>query len=66
MIATVMSDDSGVHHCTPASPMPADAAGTWVHDAAVMLEQADGWPGGDIATYRCPACLLVFEQELPQ
>jgi len=28
--------------------------------------QIDGWPSGDIVTYRCPWCGQEFECELPQ
>lgn len=29
-------------------------------------EQINGWPGGDIVTYRCKICGVEWTEELPQ
>lgn len=39
----------------------------WEHPEAFEVgEQQDGYPGGDIVTYRCPICNIKFKTELPQ
>ena len=55
--------------CTPEQPysVEIDQKQGWIHPQAHEFgEQRDGWPGGDIVTYRCPVCNHVWEQELPQ
>ena len=36
------------------------------HDVEEIGEQEDGWPGGDIVTYRCKNCGTKWLAELPQ
>lgn len=53
--------------CSPARPRPAGAPGSWAHPLAREIgEQQDGYPGGDIVTYRCPTCGTTWREELPQ
>ena len=52
--------------CTAATPYKPGLAKGWVHPDAVPEDQRDGYPGGDIVTYRCPHCDLGFDKELPQ
>lgn len=35
-------------------------------DAHEVGEQEDGWPAGDIVTYKCPNCGHRWKMELPQ
>jgi hypothetical protein len=35
-------------------------------DAREVGEQENGYPGGDIVTYRCPHCGHEWRAELPQ
>ena len=35
-------------------------------DAKEVGEQEDGYPGGDVVTYKCPYCGKSWETELPQ
>lgn len=38
----------------------------WSHPHAELVEQEDGYPGGDLATYKCPICKHTWTEELPQ
>lgn len=51
--------------CTKDAPMPKGAPGRWLHDGNEIACE-DGWPGGDIVTYRCPNCGHEWTEELPQ
>jgi len=58
---------AGCGRCTKENPMPAGAQGFWIHvDVEEVGDQKDGYPGGDIVTYRCKNCGIKWEQELPQ
>lgn len=53
--------------CTPESPMPKNAKGYWAHrDVEEVGNQEDGYPSGDIQTYRCKSCGKMWKEELPQ
>jgi hypothetical protein len=47
------------------APMPLGARVIHVN-AAQVGDQEDGWPGGDLVTYRCPHCGASWKEELPQ
>lgn len=59
-------------HCTAEHPATresmADPYVTLVVHSEVdeVGEQEDGWPGGDIVTYRCRNCGHRWRSELPQ
>jgi hypothetical protein len=48
------------HPWSPKEETPAE------HPDAVEVDCQDGYPGGDIVTYRCPHCGKAFKCELPQ
>lgn len=52
--------------CTAENPWDRVPGWRWQHPAAVEITTKDGYPGGDLVTYRCPHCDLEFEVELPQ
>jgi hypothetical protein len=53
--------------CTPENPWtPEKARGAHHPQAHEIGEQEDGYPGGDIVTYRCPVCGVEWRAELPQ
>lgn len=53
--------------CTVAKPRPQDdARKRWAHEDVEELSQEDGYPGGDIVTYRCKGCGITWKEELPQ
>lgn len=55
--------------CTPQRPMPANRpkGSRWAHSNIVAVgRQRDGYPGGDIQTYRCTDCGHQWDTELPQ
>ena len=42
-------------------------SGRWYHPEARQIgEQRDGYPGGDLADFRCPICRHEWTEELPQ
>ena len=43
-----------------------EISGRWIHEHAEEIKQKDGYPGGDLVTYRCPHCEEEWEEELPQ
>jgi len=54
------------HICTAENPWKS-GMGRAIHpDAVAVGEQQDGWPSGDIQSYKCPHCGLQFTVELPQ
>ena len=54
------------HVCTPDDPWTPEKSKRADHPDAVELSQEDGYPGGDIVTYKCPNCGKRFKCELPQ
>lgn len=53
--------------CTPENPWTPEKAKGAYHPLAYEIgEQEDGYPGGDIVTYRCPTCGVEWRSELPQ
>lgn len=38
----------------------------WVHVDAEWVNQEDGWPSGDIVTWKCKNCDISWKEELPQ
>lgn len=53
--------------CTKQQPWTPEKGTPVEHpDATEIGEQIDGWPSGDIVTYRCPNCNHEWEQELSQ
>jgi hypothetical protein len=55
--------------CTAAKPWDKQRRpDEWVQhfDAREVGEQENGYPGGDIVTYRCPHCGHEWQAELPQ
>lgn len=53
--------------CTKDRPWDKRLLGRVAHpDARELGEQANGYPGGDIVTYKCPHCGHEWESELPQ
>lgn len=53
--------------CSHERPRPADHKGAWFHPLAREVgDQQDGYPGGDIVRYECPACGTSWKEELPQ
>lgn len=62
-----MKDKNGNHICTAQEPWKPDMVGRCGHpDAVECGEQRDGYPSGDLQTYKCPHCGITFEEELPQ
>ena len=62
-----MSDD--IVDCTPDQPWNGKRQpGQRVRHQRVTEcgDQRDGWPGGDIVTYRCLDCGATWNEELPQ
>ena len=51
--------------CTKENPW-APEKGKASHPDAIEIDCQDGWPGGDIAIYKCPNCGLEFECEIAQ
>ena len=55
------------HICTKDDPWTKEKSARGVHpDAHEVGEQEDGYPGGDIVTYKCPNCGVTWRTELPQ
>ena len=53
--------------CTKEHPWKPEMGTPVQHaDAYEVGDQEDGWPGGDIARYRCPNCGVEWKAELPQ
>jgi hypothetical protein len=67
VLAPIQRDKYGYAVCTPERPWT-EADGTPVsHTGAHEIgEQENGYPGGDIVTYRCDDCGAEWRQELPQ
>lgn len=60
-------DECGRPVCSPGRPwQPRDGKPAIHPNASEVGEQKDGWPGGDIVTYRCPDCGVRWRSELPQ
>lgn len=59
---------NGLFLCSPEQPMPKGAEIIrWAHTNVVEVgEQEDGYPGGDLVTYKCKDCGQTWESELPQ
>jgi hypothetical protein len=60
-----------VFRCTRENPWSLDKTGS--ADSRIehteveeVGEQEDGWPGGDIVTYRCKICGKMWKAELAQ
>lgn len=53
------------YRCTEKEPWTPQV-GRGYHPDAVVIDEQDGWPGGDIVSYKCPNCGLEFDEELPQ
>lgn len=51
---------SAAHPWRPGMPTPV------VHPEAVEVSSRDGYPGGDLATFRCPVCGHEWEMEMAQ
>lgn len=53
--------------CTAETPWSPNEGERASHpDAHEVGEQEDGYPGGDIVTYKCPHCGVQWKAELPQ
>lgn len=60
-------DEDGRFLCTPERPWAEGDETPAVHRLAREVgEQEDGWPSGDIVTYKCPTCGTQWRSELPQ
>jgi hypothetical protein len=55
------------HTCTKDDPWTKEKSPRGFHSSAYEVgEQEDGYPGGDIVTYKCPHCGVTWRSELPQ
>lgn len=59
---------SEIVECTAAHPWDGKKTDARVrhHDVGEVDDQRDGYPGGDIVTYRCKNCGHQWTAELPQ
>ena len=59
-----------IKYCTPETPYTAERdeeGDRWQHSKVSEIgDQENGWPGGDIVTYRCDNCGVKWKAELPQ
>jgi hypothetical protein len=53
--------------CTKETPWSQILKGQFViHPSAEEIRQEDGYPGGDLVTFKCPICKHIWTVELPQ
>ena len=67
MASDLTREAVGEYVCTKDAPWSPDKGTPVRHvDAHEVGEQEDGYPGGDIVTYKCPHCGKRWRAELPQ
>ena len=66
-VSTMISPYPLRHRCTEKDPWDKTKGGRATHPEAYEVgEQENGYPGGDVVTYKCPHCKHQWKEELPQ